>query len=124
MPQKRTSRPGAITSFSRLPAAEAQSSLLGRTEDVAARFFIRLQLDEASLFGLLEKIREGLEAVIGFVETRMAPLQCLLHHRAPDFLVRAPLGDERLQRSQHEVEALLLLVLRGGSGLAPLLGGA
>jgi hypothetical protein len=56
MPQKSTFRPGAITSWSRLPAAAATSALLGRADDVAAGLLVRGQLDEPFLFRFLEEV--------------------------------------------------------------------
>src|SRR3982751_490828 len=99
MPQNSTSSPGAITSFRRLARAASRSALLGRTEDVAARFFVRLKLDQPLFPRLLEQIGKGAEAVVVLVEAGIAPLERLLHHRAPDLLVRAALGHERFQRA-------------------------
>src|SRR5581483_2163539 len=120
MPQKSTFRPGAITSFSRRRAAAASSALLGRADDVAAGLLVRLEPDEPFLSGFLEEVRERLESVVRFVEAGMAALERLLDHRAPDALVRAALGAERLQGAEHEVEGFLLLVLAGGRSVAAL----
>src|SRR5687767_8312106 len=133
MPQKRTFRPGAITSRRPLPAARARSaesglSLLGRLDHVAAGFLVGFELDEALLLGFLEEIGEGMEAIVRLVETRVPALECLLYHRAPDALVGVALGHQRFERAEHQVERLLLLVAvrlvaagAGGRGLAPLL---
>src|SRR6185436_18319719 len=110
MPQNRTFRRGARTSGMLLPRAAASSAALGRPDDVAARLFVRLKLDQAFLLGFLEQVGEGAEAVVGLVEARIPALQRLLHHRAPDLLVGAALGDQRLERAEHHVEGFLLLV--------------
>src|SRR5687768_3120819 len=128
MPQKRTLSPGPMTSRRPLPAAAARSALLGRANEVAARFFVRLKLDQAFLRGLFEQVREGAEAVIALVESRVAPLQRLLDHRTPDALVGVALGHQRFERAEHQIESLLLLVavrlVASGArrrGFAPLL---
>ena len=56
MPTKRTRKSGAITSSMLLFFEARSSALLGRTYDVAARFFVRLELDEVSFFRILEKV--------------------------------------------------------------------
>src|SRR5687768_5312000 len=104
MPQNSTRRPGAMTSRSRLSLAARSSALLGRPEDVAARFLVRLKPDQPLLAGLLQQIGKGAEAVVGLVEARVPALERLLHHRAPDLLVGAALGHQRLQRAEHQVE--------------------
>src|SRR3954466_5543334 len=123
MPQKSTLSLGPMTSRSFFPRAAASSSLLGRPDEIAAGLFVRVELDQPLLLGVFEEIRERLEAVVRLVESRLPPFQRLLHHRAPDFLPFAALGDERVQRFDDEVERLLLLVL-GRSAFAPLLRGA
>src|SRR5690349_3294864 len=112
MPTKSTRRPGATTSRIPLPAAAATSAGEGLrgADDVAARFFIRLELHQAALPGFLEQIGKGAEAVIRLVEAGLAALERLLDHRPPDALVLAALGDERVQRLDHQVERFLLLV--------------
>src|ERR1700752_3808004 len=112
MPQNRTRRPGAITSGMLLPCAAASCALLGRPDDVAARFLVRVKLDQALLLRFLQEIGEGAKAVVGLVESRVAALERLLDHRAPDLLVGAALRDQRLERAEQQVERLLLLVLR------------
>src|ERR1044071_1235428 len=119
MPTKSTFSRGATTSRIPFPAAVASSALVGRAEDVPARLLVRLKLDERLLLGFLEELREAAEAIVGFVEAGLAALERLLHHRAPDALALAALGDERVQRFDQQIEALLLLVLvfagaRGG----------
>src|SRR2546423_456235 len=44
-------------------------------------------------------------------ESRAAPLQRLLDHRAPDPVLRAALGEQGVDGGEHEVERFLLLVL-------------
>src|SRR5688572_21324399 len=100
MPQKRTFRPGAITSRRPLPAAASSSALLGRLDDVAAGFLVGFELDEAFLLGFLEEIGEGTEAIVRLVESRVPALERLLHHRAPDALVGVALGHQRFQRAE------------------------
>src|SRR5437762_10824372 len=109
MPTNSTRRPGATTSRMPLPSAAASSAGVGlcRADEVAARFFIRLELDQLALLRLLEQIREGAKAVVGLVEARFAALQRLLDHRAPDALALAALGDERIERLEHQIEGLL-----------------
>src|SRR4051812_17581739 len=123
MPTNSTRKSGPTTSRMPLPAAPATSAGVGLrgADEVAARFFIRLELHHAALFRLLEKIGKGAKAVIRLVEARLAALERLLDHRAPDALVLAALGDERVQRLEHQVEGLLLLVLvvAGGRRLPP-----
>src|SRR5919204_6341690 len=116
MPTKRTRRRGATTSRIPLPAAAAISAVVGlcRADEVAARFFIRLELHQGALLRFLEEIGEGAEAVVGLVEARLSALERLLHHRAPDALTFAALGDQRVERLDDQVEGLLLLVLAGG----------
>src|SRR5688572_7428340 len=113
MPQKSTRSPGAITSCRRFVRAASSAARSGRTEDIAARLLVRLKPDQSLLARLLEQIRERAVAVVGLVEPWVTALQRLLHHRAPDLLVCAALGDERLERAEQEIERLLLLVLPG-----------
>src|SRR5882762_1930582 len=113
MPTKSTRSPGASTSRIPLPCAAARSAAEGLgcgPDDVAARFLIRLELDEPLRLGLFEQIRKGAEAVVGLVEAGLPALERLLDHRAPDTLALAALGDERVERLEQEVESLLLLV--------------
>src|SRR6185503_9010862 len=117
MPTKSTFRPGAMTSRSPLPSEASRSARLGLPDEVAARFFIRLETDQSFLFHVLEQVREGAIAVVGLVEARLSALQRLLDHRAPDLLARAALGRERLQRLDHEVERLVLLFAARAGGL-------
>src|SRR5205085_562726 len=122
MPTNSTRRFGATTSRMPLPAAAAISAALGRegrggllpvlcgrADKVAARLFIRQELDQAFAFGFLEQIGEGAKAVVGLVETGLSALQGLLDHRAPDAFVLAALGNERVQRLDDQVESFLLL---------------
>src|SRR5690348_4866478 len=122
MPTKSTRSPGATTSRMPLPAAAATSAAVGLrgADEIAARFFIRLELDQAFALRLFQQVGERAKAVVRLVEARLPALQRLLHHRAPDALVLAALGDERLQRFHDEVEGLLLLVLARGRRLAAL----
>src|SRR3977135_2863359 len=110
MPQNSTRKPGAITSGMLLPFAAASCALRGRPDDVAARFLVRVKLDQALLLRFLQEIGEGAKAVVGLVEAGVAALERLLDHRAPDLLVGAALRDERLERAEHHVEGFLLLV--------------
>src|SRR5688572_15937220 len=107
MPMNSTRRPGAMTS--RMP-------LSGGADDVAAGLAVLLELDEALLLGLLEEIGERAEAIVRFIEAGVAPLERLLDHRAPDLLVGAALGGERLERAEHQLVGLLLLVGAAGGG--------
>src|SRR5690348_2360410 len=100
MPTNSTRRSGATTSRMPLSAAAARSAAVGLnrgTDEVAARLFIRRELDQAFRFRLLEKIREGAKPIVGLVEAGLSALQRLLHHRAPDALVLAALGHQRVQ---------------------------
>src|SRR5687768_3867682 len=131
MPQNSTFSPGPMTSRRPLPAAAARSALLGRADEIAARFFVRLKLDQAFLRRLFQQVREGAEAVIALVESRVAALERLLDHRAPDALVRVAFRHQRLERAEHQIESLLLLVavrlVASGArrrGFAALLGAA
>src|SRR5687767_4239064 len=110
MPQNSTLRPGPITSRRPLPAAARSASLLGGPDHVAAGLLVGLELDEALLLGFLEELGEPMESIVRLVETGVSALERLLHHRAPDALVGVTLGHQRLERSQHQVEGLLLLV--------------
>src|SRR5882724_8740823 len=116
MPTKRTRRPGAMTSRMLLFLAASSSARLGRVDealggpdDVAARLFVGLELDEVFLFRILEEIRESLVAVVGLVEAGVPALARLLHHRAPDLLFRAALGGQGLEGTEHQVDRLLAL---------------
>src|ERR1700741_1502863 len=133
MPTERTFNPGATTSRMPWSAARARSAasglpLLRRFDHVAAGFLVGFELDEAFLFGFLEEVGKATEAIVRLVEARVAALECLLHHRAPDALVGVALGHQRVERAEHQVEGLLLLVAVAlvaararGRGLAPLL---
>src|SRR5918992_1616512 len=114
MPQKSTLRPGAITSWRRFPRAAASAALSGRTQDVAARLLVRLKPDQPLLARLLQQVRECPVAVVGLVEARVAALEGLLHHRAPDLLVGAALGDQGFERAEQQVVGFLLFVLPAG----------
>src|SRR5688572_12126835 len=124
MPQNSTFRSGAMTSRRPLPAAASRSALLGWAQGVAARLLVRLKLDQPLLSGLLEQIGKRSESVVGLVEAGIPALERLLDHRAPDLLVRAALGQQRLQGAEQQIESLLLLVLPAGRGFLALLGGA
>src|SRR5215471_3349323 len=131
MPTNSTRNCGPMTSRMPLFFEARSSALLGRRAEplggrnnVAAGLFIRLELDEVSFFRILEKVGERLVAVVGLVEARIAALERLLHHRAPDLFLRAAFGEQRLERAEHEVDRLLALVLARRRRFAPLLGGA
>src|SRR3954447_20145087 len=121
MPTNSTLRCGAITSRSLLLRARSRAARSGRAKDVAARLFVRLKLDQPLVTGFLQQIGERAIAVVSFVEAGIAPLERLLHHRAPDLLVGAALGDQRLERAEEEVIGLLLLVVAGRRGFLALL---
>src|SRR3989337_714151 len=125
MPTKSTRRPGAMTSRMPPPAAARSCALLGGgADEVAAGLLVGLKRDQLLALGFLEEIGKGAEAVVGLVEAGLAALERLLDHRAPDLLALAALGDERVQRLDHQVEGLLLFVAlfaARGRGLAPLL---
>src|ERR1051325_5661023 len=123
MPTKSTRSRGAITSRMPLPAAAATSAGLGLcgADEVAARLLIRVELHQPFRRCLLEQIRERAKAIVRLVEAGLAALESLLDHRAPDALVLAALGDERVERLEHELERFLLLVLAGGGGVAAFL---
>src|SRR5437879_5294439 len=81
-------------------------ALDGTANDVAARLVIALEGDQAALRGFLEQLVERAEAVVALVESRAAALQRLLDHRAPDLVLRAPLGEQGVDGGEHEVERL------------------
>src|SRR5688572_30134167 len=111
MPTNSTLSCGAMTSRIPLFAAASRSALLGgRLDHVAAGFLVGFELDEALLLGFLEEIGEGTEAIVRLVEPRVPALERLLHHRAPDALVRVALRHQRLERPEHQIEGFLLLV--------------
>src|SRR5690606_6609264 len=76
----------------------------GAADDVAAGFFVELELEEAARLRLLEQLAERAETVGRFVEAGTAALQCLLHHRAPQLGGVATLGVQGLDRLQHEAD--------------------
>src|SRR4051794_24020748 len=123
MPTNSTRSPGAMTSRMPLPAAAASSAGVGlcRADEVAARFLIRFELDQAALLGFFQQVGEGAETIVRLVEAGLPAFERLLDHRAPDALALAALGDERIQRLDDDIERLLLLVLAGGRRLAALL---
>src|SRR5207245_1818400 len=90
--------------------ARGAAKLDGTANDVAARLVIALEGDRAALRGFLEQLVERAEAVVALVESRAAALQRLLDHRAPDLVLRAPLGEQGVDGGEHEVERFLLLV--------------
>src|SRR4051812_48601755 len=99
MPTKSTRRSGAMTSRMPLFFEASSSTRLGRRDDVAAGLLVRGELDETFLFRFFEEVGEGTEAIVRLVEARVAALQSLLDHRAPDFFLGAALGHERFQRA-------------------------
>src|SRR5882672_2042896 len=103
MPTKSTRKFGAMTSAMPLPSAARSSARVGlcRADEVAARLLVRVKLDQALIARFLEEIGEAAKAVIGLVEARIAALQRLLDHRAPDLLLRAALGLQRLEGAEH-----------------------
>src|SRR5260221_12125219 len=125
MPTKRTRNPGAMTSRMPLFWAARSSARLGGLDDVAPGLLVGVERDEALFLGFLEEVGEGTETIVRLVESRVAALERLLDHRAPDLLLGAALGGQRFERAEHQVEALLLLVLAraGGRGFPALAGG-
>src|SRR5688572_9374935 len=111
MPQNSTRRPGATTSRSRFPAAAASWSLLGAANDVAARLLVGLEPHETAARRLFEEIVERAEAVVGFIEAGIPAFKRLLDHRAPNLLIGAALGHQRVERAEQQIESFLLLVL-------------
>src|SRR4029077_886480 len=117
MPTNSTLRPGPITSRRFLLRELSRVARSGRAEDVAARLLVRLKLDQPLLAGLLQQVGERAIAVVGLVEAGIAALERLFHHRAPDLLVGAALGDQRLERAEQEVVGFLFLVVAGRRGI-------
>src|SRR6266850_6413110 len=108
MPTKSTRNRGAMTSRMPLFFAARSSALLGRgagplggRDHVAPGLFIGVELDEAFRFRFLEEVGERTEAIVRLVEARIAALQRLLDHRAPDLFLRPALRGERLERAEH-----------------------
>src|SRR5262245_7420166 len=97
-------------------------------DEVTTRLLVRLELDQAFLARFLEQVGERAKAVVALVEARVPALERLLDHRAPDLLLGPALGGQGLERGQHQVERLLLLVAvrlvaaARGRGFAALLG--
>src|SRR4030095_10879492 len=87
-----------------LPRSRA---VAGQAYPVIRRVFVALELDASARRGLFEQPRERPESIIRLVESRVAALQRLLHHRAPDLVFFTPFGDERLDRVRHEIDRLL-----------------
>src|SRR5690349_3539909 len=106
MPQKSTFKPGARTSRSVFARAACRSSGVGLRgpDEVAAGLFVRLEADESLFLGIFEEVGEGAEAVVRLVEARLAALQRLLDHRAPDALALAALRDQGVQRLEQHIE--------------------
>src|SRR4051812_27098112 len=104
MPQNRTLSPGARTSRRVLLRAASSWSRLGRPDEVAARFLVRLNPDQSFLGGFFDQIGEGLEPIVGLREAGLAALERLLDHGPPDLLAFAALGDERVQGLEKNVE--------------------
>src|SRR4029079_3489215 len=109
-----------------IPAALGES-LVDGLDDVSARLLVALQLEQVADARFLEELVERPEAVVAFVEPGLAALERLLDHRSPDRFVFSALVDERLDRGEHQVEGLLLLVIavavlrRGRRGVRRLL---
>src|SRR5258706_7030374 len=122
MPTKRTRNPGAMTSRMLLFLAARSSARLGGLDDVAPGLLVRVERDEALFLGFLEEVGEGTETIVRLVESRIAALERLLDHRAPDLLLGAALGGQRLERAEHLIKSFLLLVIAraGGRGFLAL----
>ena len=71
---------------------------------VAARLVVGFELDEVAFLRLQQEVVERAEAVIRFVEARLAALQRLLDHRAPDLFLGAAFVGQRFDRFDDEVE--------------------
>ena len=54
----------------------------------------------------LEEVGKRAEAIVGLIEAGVATLEGLLDHGAPHLLLGAALGDQRLERAEHQVEGL------------------
>src|SRR5262245_328615 len=126
MPTKSTRSRGAMMTRTPLFFAASSCARLGRPYDLAARLLVRLKLDKAFFLGFLEEVGEGTETIVRLVEAGIAALERLLDHRAPDLFFGTALRGESLERAEHLVERLLLLVLAcaGGSRLLTLFRGA
>src|SRR5690606_681260 len=96
-----TPEAGAID---QLRAARARS---GGAHLVATRFLVELELDEVAGLRFLEQAVERAESVVALGEARIATLERLLDHRAPDLLFRAALGEQGLVGVDHQVHRLL-----------------
>src|SRR5262249_3693405 len=82
-----------------------------RPNDIAARLVVSLELENAANARFLEQSVERAKAIIGFIKPRLLPLQRLLDHRAPNLVLVAALGDQRLDRFGDQIDRVLLLFL-------------
>ena len=70
---------------------------LRRPNNVAAGFFVVLELEQPADRGLFQQTVETLEAVVSLVESGIAALERLLDHRAPDLFLVAALGGQGIE---------------------------
>ena len=73
-------------------------------DGVAAGLLVALQLEQTALFGLEQEIVEGLETVRAFVKSRPLPLHRLLHERAVNLIIFAPLRAQGVERFREQIE--------------------
>ena len=85
---------------------------LDGSNDVSAGFFIRLEFEEVSFFGLEEEFVERAETVGAFVETGVAAFEGLLDHGTPDRIVFATFFGEGVESGNNLFEGLV----EGGAG--------
>src|SRR6188768_3510225 len=83
------------------------------TNDVAAGFLISFQIDEAVLLRVFEQITEGAKPIVRLVEARVATLERLLDHRAPDFFILIAFARKRFYGVEHQIERFLLAIFLG-----------
>src|SRR5690242_13868723 len=75
--------------------------------DVAARLLVALEREDAAPLGFFEQSVERTKPVVRLGEAGPPALECLLHHRAPDLLFRATLGDQGFDRAGDEIDRLV-----------------
>src|SRR4029453_14319015 len=108
----RSAQPNSNTAWRRgrapAPARSPPSiAVAGRPDEITSRFLVALELEASAPLGFLEHPVERAESIVGLVEAGLAALERLLDHRAPHFLLVAPLGNERLHRPDDQIERLL-----------------
>src|SRR6185295_8268123 len=107
-PRKSRARVQGSRSASQQGAASRSFLVRGAPHDIAAGLFVALESKATRLFGRLEHAVERAEAVIRFVEAGTHALDGLLDHRSPDLVVAAPLGYQRLDGADDDVDRFLL----------------